>query len=265
MISTPPEVVEQTIASAHKKRATTYPKLFVSAMLAGAYIAFGGLLASVVAAGLGGIGATNPMIPRLVSGMLFPIGLIFVTLVGAELFTGNTATLMPAVLRRKVELSYLLTNWVIVFVGNVIGAVLFDYLIVYQSGVVSGEYHAEYLRSVAEAKVALGWSEAFVRGIGANWLVCLAVWLGLSSKTMLGRMVGLWWPIMAFVTIGFEHSIANMYFIPTGMMLGAEVSVAELLLDNLLPSTLGNIVGGALLVGTLYAWLTYTQKGQPNT
>ena len=117
------------------------------------------------------------------------------------------------------------------------------------------EDFGSFIRTTAETKASLSWVDAFLRGVGANWFVCLAIWLATAADTMSGKMMGLWCPVMAFVVMGFEHSIANMYYIPTGMMYGAEVSLSQLLLDNLLPVTLGNIVGGALFVGALYGWI----------
>lgn len=252
---TPPEVLDQVIAMGEKKYQTPWGKLVILGVLAGVYIAMGGLLASLASAGLGGWAETNPTLPKLIAGATFPVGLMLVVLVGAELFTGNTAYLMPATMRRRIPWHYFLANWGIVFGGNLIGALLFDYLLVYRAGVLDAPIYSEYIRHVAEYKVGLTWEQVFLRGIGANWMVCLAVWLALSSRHMLGRLVGAWWPVMAFVAIGFEHSIANMFYIPTGIFYGAEVSWSDFCWDNLLPATLGNIIGGGLFVGCLYTYL----------
>lgn len=261
-MNTPHEVIEQTYQTAQKKYTTPWHKIFLLGLLAGAYISVGGLLATMTAGGFGGWAVTNPGLSKLMGGIVFPIGLIFVVLVGAELFTGNTATLMPAMMRRQVSPVYVLKNWLIVFCANVLGAVLFSYFLAYQSGILKSEVYTTYITSVAVSKCSLSWGEVFWRGVGANWLVCLAVWLGLSSRSMLGRLVGLWWPIMAFVTIGFEHSIANVYFVPTGIFYGASVSWSDFWWDNLFPTTLGNIMGGALFVGTIYGYLYGYKKGQ---
>lgn len=255
MIHSPTDVLELTRSLSVKKYQTPLGRLFVLGVLAGAYISIGGLLSTMAAAGLAEIGASNPIIPKLIAGMTFPVGLMLVVLVGAELFTGNTAYLIPATLRGDIPKTYFLRNWAIVYLANLVGALLFDYLLVYRAGILDSPIYASYIVQVAEAKVGLSYEQAFLRGIGANWLVCLAVWLGFSSRDMLGRLVGLWWPVMAFVTIGLEHSIANMFYLPTGMLYGANVSIGEAIWHNLLPSTLGNIVGGAGLVGGLYAWL----------
>lgn len=263
-MNTPYEVIEHTVGMSIKKFKTPWLKLFILGMLAGIYIAMGGLLSSLSAAGLGGIGADNPFIPKLLAGATFPFGLMLVLLVGAELFTGNTAYLMPATVRGDIPRTYFLKNWATVFIANFIGALLFDYFLVYQTQVMAYPVYTEYITHAAEYKTSLAWHEVFLRGIGANWMVCLAVWLGFSSRSMLGRIVGIWWPVMAFVAIGFEHSVANMFYIPTGIFYGANVSWSEFLLNNLIPSTLGNMIGGALLVGCLYAYL-YSTVAQPKT
>ncbi|MCI6642829.1 MAG: formate/nitrite transporter family protein [Alloprevotella sp.] len=254
MINTPYDVVQKTCAMALKKYHTPTIKLFVLGMLAGVYIAMGALLSSMAAGGLAGIGETNPIVPKLVSGMTFPVGLLLVILVGAELFTGNTAYLMPATIKGTVPRTYFLKNWGIVYVANLAGALLFDYFLVYQADMLHHEAYHHYITHIAEYKTSLPWEQVFLRGIGANWMVCLAVWLGFSSKSMAGQVMGIWWPVMAFVAIGFEHSVANMFYIPTGMMYGANVSISDFICNNLIPSTLGNIVGGGLLVGCLYGY-----------
>lgn len=262
MINTPSEVIDLTHSLASKKLHTPWGQLFILGMLAGAYIAMGGLLSSLAAAGVGGWATNNPFLPKLLAGATFPVGLMLVMLVGAELFTGNTSYLISATIQGSIPRTYFLKNWAVVYVANLFGALLFDYFLVWRTGVMQAPHYADYIRHVAEYKVSLEWDVAFLRGIGANWMVCLAVWLGFSSCSMIGRLIGIWWPVMAFVAIGFEHSVANMFYIPTGMLHGAEVSWTDFFWNNLLPSTLGNIVGGALLVGTLYAYLYGQRKGR---
>ncbi len=263
MIHTPQDVIALAGQQASKKYLTPMPRLILLGVLAGAYIAIGGLLATMASAGTMGLGVDNPFVPKLLGGMLFPLGLMLVVLVGGELFTGNTATLVPATLSGEIPRTYWLKNWTIVYLTNFVGALLVSYFIAYQTGILQGEVYTTYIQRVAEAKVSLGWEVAFWRGVGANWLVCLAVWLGLSARDMLGRLVGLWWPVMAFVAIGFEHSIANMHIIPTAIFYGAEVSWSSFVWDNLVPVTLGNIVGGALLVGMAYAYAGRPQSYSP--
>ncbi len=256
----PNEVIDGLVQSGIKKYKTPLPKLIILGLLAGIYIAFGGLLSSLAAGGFEGVSSTNTFFPKLIAGATFPVGLMLVILVGAELFTGNTAYVMPATLRGSIPRTYFLKNWVIVFVCNFIGAIIFDYLFVYKAGIMDKTAYAEYIRHAAEYKTHLDWHVVFLRGIGANWMVCLAVWMGLSSKSMAGRLLGIWWPVMAFVAIGYEHSVANMFYIPTGIFYGAHTTWGSFLVDNLIPATLGNIVGGCGFVGCVYYYLYGTTK-----
>nr|WP_235304099.1 formate/nitrite transporter family protein [Porphyromonas macacae] len=241
------------------KQQTVWWRLFLLGMLAGAYIGIGGLLSVMLGNGLPGIAAENPVIVKLLSGAAFPVGLMLIILVGGELFTGNNATLMPATLNRRIPPYYFLLNWLTVYVANFIGAFLFVYFLVYKTGVVQAEPWLSATQKIAEHKVSLSWGNVFLRGIGANWLVCLAVWMALASQDLTGKIFAIWWPVMTFVVIGFEHSIANMFYLPLGILQGANISWQAIWLDNLLPATLGNIVGGSLLVGTMYTVL-YTKK-----
>lgn len=254
-------VMDLVLKVGRQKYETSWGKLLVLGLLAGVYIAMGGLLSSFAASAAEIEGGGNPLLIRLVAAGLFPLGLMLVLLVGAELFTGNTATLMPAVMRGDVPTSYLFKNWAVVFLANVAGAILFDYLIVYQGQMLAQPAQLDYIMRVARLKTELPWHVVFVRGIGANWLVCLAVWMSLASRNMVGRMLGIWWPVMAFVMVGFEHSIANVFFIPTGIFYGADVTWTAFVFGNLLPSTLGNVVGGCGFVGCLYAYLYMEKKG----
>lgn len=234
-------------------------RLIVLSVLAGVYIAIGGTLSVVAGFGFPELTAGNPSLQRLLSGATFPIGLILVVLVGAELFTGNNAVLMPGALNGKISPAAVVRNWTFVYFGNFAGALLFTWLFVYLCGVTASDPYNAAIRNIALAKVSMPWHVVLLKGIGANWFVCLAVWLAAAGKTMAAKMAGCWLPVMAFVALGYEHSIANMFFIPAGMMEGAEVSVGRFVFDNLIPATIGNIIGGALMVGTAY-WFVYGRK-----
>jgi formate/nitrite transporter len=241
------------------------------ATLAGAFIAVGAAFATLAMTGAKlGVGPT-----RVLGGVTFSLGLILVVVAGAELFTGNNLVAM-AWASRLISTRGLLRNWALVFAGNFAGAVLTAAL-VFWSGTwsVGGDGVAMTAMSIGAAKAQLGFGEAFARGILCNALVCLAVWLCLSGRTTTDRILAIIFPITAFVALGFEHSIANMYFIPYAIMLrsnpglaasaeGAGIPVEALtaagLRDNLIPVTLGNIVGGTLLVAAIY-WFVYL-RGQ---
>lgn len=233
------------------KTSLTLSRLAVLSMMAGAFIALGGVLSVTVGFGVPGIAAVNPGVQKLLSGLMFPVGLFLIVLFGGELFTGNNAVLMPGCYSGRFGFLTVVRHWALVWLFNFAGALVFTWLFVYMSGLTSSEpYHSAIIK-IAEGKAALPWSVAFVKGIAANWCVCLAVWLCLMAETIPAKFLACWIPVGAFVVLGYEHSIANMFFIPAGMLEGADVSVGGLM-GNLIPVTLGNIAGGALLVGTLF-------------
>jgi formate/nitrite transporter len=254
-----------------RKAAMGVVPMFVLAILAGAFIALGAAFATTVSAGTAGV------IPygfvRLVAGLAFSLGLILVIVGGAELFTGNNLLAM-AWASRRISTAAVVRNWVIVYAGNFVGAVGTAALVVageqYTFG--GGSVGATAL-ATATAKVGYDPLQAFVLGILCNGLVCLAVWLTYSARTTTDRILAIVPPIAAFVAMGFEHSVANMYFIPVAILIrvvapesfwtaidAAPADYAALdvagLVGNLAPVTLGNIVGGTILVGAVY-WLVY--------
>ena len=228
---------------------------FVLSVMAGAYIAIGGVLSLIAGYGFPEITAANPSLQRILSGFAFPIGLILVVMLGAELFTGNNALLIPGMLNRRVKATSVLRNWILVYIGNFVGALAFTSIFVYACGLTSTEPYNTAIQNIAIAKTSMPWLSVFIKGIGANWFVCLAVMLSVISESFTGKALGCWLPVMAFVVLGYEHSIANMFFIPAGMLEGAPVSVSQFIINNLVPATLGNIIGGALFVGTAF-WYT---------
>lgn len=258
-VKSPQEVIESAIEIGQKKVSISnksYGKLTVLSILAGAYIAFGGTLSLIVGYGFPEATAGNPSLQRILSGFMFPIGLILVVLLGAELFTGNNALLIPAYMQRKYKMWDVIKNWGLVYFGNFIGAVAFTYLFVHECGLTANSPYMDAVVKIAENKVyTMSWLTVFLKGIGANWCVCLAVWLALSSKSFVGKMIGCWLPVMAFVALGYEHSIANMFYIPAGVFEGAQITLYDAIINSFIPATLGNIVGGAVFVGMAYAYI----------
>jgi formate/nitrite transporter len=256
----PPAAVAEVLANkvGVNKTQGKFAKLFILGIFAGVYIAFGAELATIVGHDVSqflGVG-----IAKLVIGSVFSVGLMLVVIAGAELFTGNNL-IMLSVLNKQASVGSMLRNWGIVYFANLIGSLLIVLLIHY-SGLLNVNDGAVGAKAVAIAngKVNLDFMQAFTRGILCNWLVCLAVWLAVAAKTVIGKIFACFFPIMAFVASGFEHSVANMYFIPIGIlnksMAASGVDVSNLniggLISNLVPVTLGNIVGGAFFVSTLY-------------
>ena len=252
----PPDAYAPSAIAAHvaaagvAKAKLTALQTLTLAILAGAFIAFGAMLYTLAMTGSPlGFGPA-----RIVGGVAFSLGLILVIVGGAELFTGNNLIVM-AWADRLVTTRQLLRNWGIVYVGNFIGAVATAWM-VHLSGVLSLGDMAATAARIAEAKVALPWFEAFVRGMLANTLVCLAVWLCFGASNAAGKILAIVPPITAFVALGFEHSVANMYLIPMGWLAGAAGVSWTGFAGNLVPVTLGNIVGGSVLVALVY-WIVY--------
>lgn len=240
-------------AGVTKAELATIPTL-VLAVLAGAFIAFGAMLYVVVITNSGlGFGPE-----RLLGGLAFSLGLILVLVGGAELFTGNSLIVF-AWADGKITGPRLLRNWGLVYFGNFIGASAMA-VMVHWSGIHAtgdGAVAATVIR-IAEAKLALTPLEAFVRGILCNALVCLAVWLCFSARSVSGKILAIVFPISGFVALGFEHSIANMYLIPAGWLAGSALVTMGGYVANLAVVTLGNIIGGGVLVALVY-WLVYRE------
>lgn len=213
-------------------------------ILAGAFIALGAVAYTMTMTGVDP--AFGPA--RILGGVVFSVGLVLVIVGGAELFTGNALMVMAAV-DRRISLSELIRNWIIVYVANFAGAVAVA-LAVWTSGILDGPAGATAI-AIAQGKAALTPQEAFMRGILCNMLVCLAVWLTLAARTVTGKILAIVWPIASFVALGFEHSVANMYLIPQGILIGADVG-AGAFVANMLFVTAGNIVGGAGGVALAY-------------
>lgn len=268
---TPAEIarrVEQVgVAKAH----LPFHRLITLAVLAGAFIGLGGVYFLTVTTDIqGGYGGG-----QFLGGVAFSLGLVLVVVAGAELFTGNNLLVM-ALVSRRIPLRLLLRNWLLVFAGNLVGALslgLLVYWAQYHAGA-GGGVGARAL-AVAAAKTALPFWVIFWRGVLANALVCLAVWLTQAARSVTDKIVAILLPISAFVAAGFEHSVANMFFIPYGLLLKREATVVAAaglppeklasltgtgFLHNLAPATLGNVVGGAVLVGLVY-WVSYIWDG----
>lgn len=259
-VRTPRQTLDTALASGTAKallssKTGSTSRLIILSALAGAYIALGGTLSLIAGYGFPEAAAANPALQKLISGAVFPIGLMLVVVLGAELFTGNNALLIPPLMQGRISAGAVMRNWALVWLGNFAGALAFAFFMVHLTGLTAPDPWSGAIRSMAEAKVSAPWFVIFLKGIGANWCVCLAVWLALSGKRLGEKLLACQIPVMAFVILGYEHCVANMFFIPAGMMEGADVSISSLFIDNLLPSTAGNIVGGALLVGCIHSWL----------
>lgn len=254
--NSPKKIVEIVNKIAEQKATMPNSKAFVAGILAGAYIAAGSFLALIVGGNLPGLETTNPGLQKFIFGAVFPMGLMFVAIAGADLFTGNTAYFVPSVLSKRMNMKIPLKNWVVVYIGNFIGSLIVAFLFAYLTGILKGSHAETVIQNIAESKISMPFSQALIKGIFCNWMVALAMWLSFASNQISGKMLGIWFPIMAFVAMGFEHSVANMFFIPTGIFYGANVSWSQFFIDNLIPVTIGNIIGGFIFVGMSY-WYLY--------
>ncbi len=267
----PADTAKACSAIAELKEKAPLGKVIVLSFLAGAYIAFGGLLAEVVTGGMAKAGYPAGLV-KLVFGAVFPVGLMLVIIAGSELFTGNCMYMPFGILDKRASVMGLIRNWVTSWVFNLVGAVFVAYFLAVATGILSADPWQASALQIAKIKAlggvefvaagktikSLTWTQAFLRGIGCNWLVCLAVYLAIASDDIIGKIWGIWFPIFAFVAIGFEHSVANMFFIPVGIFLGG-VTWSQFFINNMIPVTLGNIVGGAVFVACLY-WYTYLKE-----
>lgn len=267
----PAEIARKAETIGAQKARLDFSSLFVLSILAGAFIALGAMFATTVMAGADGVIPFG--LSRLLAGVAFSLGLILVVVGGAELFTGNTLMVM-ALAARKIALMEMLRAWAIVYVGNFFGAVGTAVLVLLSGQYLSGNGSvASVALRLANAKVELPFDHAFFLGILGNVLVCLAVWLSIGARSTGDKILAVLFPVSAFVAAGFEHSVANMYFVPIGLLikawapasLWAQIAISPDgmlaltwagFLWHLIPVTLGNLIGGAVLVGGVY-WFIY--------
>ncbi len=265
------EILEATVKMGLAKARQPFRSRFANTFLAGAYIAIGGFLA--IRVGLALPWETFASLGKFMFGAVFPLGLMLVLICGADLFTGNCMTLTTAGVRSDLSVSSSFYTGAASWVGNFLGAAFVAYFMAYASGLIFESAGgtmpwAAAAVKLANAKSALPFDEALLRGIGCNWLVCLAVYAAAAAKEVSGKIMALWFPTMTFVALGMEHCVANMFFIPLGIWTGSDERYLALVeagkvpeltatwsaffVDNLVPVTLGNIIGGAVLVGALY-------------
>lgn len=250
----PAEVCGNFLAVGERKAALPLDKMLVMAVLAGAFIALAG-----VASTWGSMLVENMSLRRLIAGCVFPAGLAMVVLTGTELFTGN-CLMSIALLDRRITLPAMLRNWCVVYVGNFIGAAAVAAMAVW-GGVFAGK--EDLLIATAMGKM-MPMEQAVFRGILCNILVCLGVLMAAAATDAGGKVVSLFFPVAAFVMAGYEHSVANMYYLTAGVLAGADLSAADIVLRNLLPVTIGNIIGGAVILGGGYWYMYRKGAGRAN-
>ena len=264
----PQEMAQVAVRTGVKKAHRTWDRVFVSSILAGAYIAFGGLVAISVSSGLDP--ATWGTLPTLFTGAAFTLGLVLVLIAGSDLATGNMMLVPLSAMRGKLGAGDVVRNLTLVLVGNLVGALFVAFFLAVQTGVIggTGAEGAAALTHDRLAAIALDKATAhtawqtFLRAVGCNWLVCLAVWMSLAATSVSGKILAIFFPIMAFVAMGFDHVVANMFFLPAAIFAGVPGLGWGDVLRNWLLAGVGNLVGAVIFVASSY-WYLFL-KGQPD-
>jgi formate transporter len=243
-----------------KKTHRTWDRVLVSSFLAGAYISFGALVAITVSSGLDP--DTWGTLPTLFMGAAFTLGLVLVLIAGSDLATGNMMLVPLSAMRGKIDIGDVAKNLTLVLLGNLVGALFVAFFLAVQTDVIgdaasegSSLLTYERLVSIDEGKTGHTAWETFLRGVGCNWLVCLAVWMSLAAQTVSGKILAVFFPVMAFVAMGFDHVVANMFFIPAGIWAGAPGVGWDDAIVNWLLAGAGNLVGAVVFVATSYWYL----------
>lgn len=266
-MNNPKEIIEANMKGAVTKATLPLGRMIVLGMMAGMFIAFGGAISNTAVHDIANVG-----LARTLAGVIFPVGLLMIILVGGELFTGNCLMIM-ATMNKQIKVSALLRNLVVVYFSNLLGSLIIDVLIFYSGNLdYTGGALGAYTIKVALGKVNIAPGKAIVSGILCNFLVCMAILMATSAKDVIGKIFATWFPIFAFVIGGFEHIVANMFYIPTGILATSnpdyvtkaqelygitseQLSALDLsgLIHNFIPVTIGNILGGMVFIGcTLY-------------
>ncbi len=264
----PNDVARNYIQIGKSKVNTPTGKMIILAVMAGVFIAIGGISATTVA-----VAVEPASLGKLLGAVVFPGGLTMVLIAGSELFTGNCLLIIP-LLDKAVTFKGVLKNWLFVYIGNMIGSILLAAAVVFshQVGLFNNNVAVSVI-STAAAKCSLSFGDALIKGILCNFLVCIAVWISFAAKDIVGKIIGVFFPIVMFVLCGFEHSVANMYYISAGLFANsvpayasaaAEIdtgmlTAGRMFAANLLPVTIGNIIGGAICVGLPY-WYIYLNR-----
>jgi len=257
----PAETAEVAVKAGVKKARRTWDQVLVSSFLAGAYIAFGGMVAITVSSGLDP--GTWGTLPTLFTGAAFTLGLVLVVIAGSDLATGNMMLVPLGAMRGKISPGDVVRNVTLVLLGNLLGALFVAYFLAVQTGVIGGTgaegpaalTHARLEQIALDKATAHSAWQTFLRAVGCNWLVCLAVWMSLAATSVSGKILAIFFPIMAFVAMGFDHVVANMFFLPAAIFAGVSgLSWGDVLLNWLLAGT-GNLVGAVVFVSTSYWYL----------
>jgi len=250
MCKTPPETFEALVAKGEGNTKMSTLKTFYASFMGGCYVGMAGLLSLAISGNLGVDAAMG--VQKMVFAALFPVNLLLVLQSGGQLFTGNTATMSAAYCEGKATFKQLAKNWVVSWIGNVLGGCTLA-LVAWYTGLLTGGT-ASMTAAYALKKCHQTFGQAVIKAIMCNWLVCMAVYLSLQANDLTGKMVGIWFPISTFVAIGFEHSVANMFILPAALLSHAPLTIVEVLTKNLIPVTIGNAIAGAVIIGAGFSF-----------
>ena len=243
----PHEILQETITKSEAKSNASIKMLAILSFLGGGYVGFGYLAFLKV---VSGIPPEWAGLATLLGAMVFPICLICILIGGGELATGNMMLMALGLFSKKVCLSKLFRNWIVVSLGNLAGAVVMAYFLGHYVGLAEGAAAAKTI-AIAEAKINMSWGKSFISAIACNWMVCMGIWFYFGAKQTSGRIMAMWFPVMIFVLIGLQHFVANMFIIPAGIWAGANVTWSQFFL-NMIPVFLGNVAGGTAFVAASY-------------
>ncbi|HHT9120673.1 MAG TPA: formate/nitrite transporter family protein [Candidatus Hypogeohydataceae bacterium YC41] len=259
----PSEVIEECLQAAKKKASLPIIEMLVKGALSGAFLGFATSLVMVILA---------QGLPPFVGAVAFPVGFVMLVLMGFELATGNFALMPQALAAGHVGKGQMLRNWVWVYLGNLLGSLFYAglfYIAITNSGTNDGGAIAEQTRLAAQKKTlaysavgALGWNTAFVKGMLCNWMVTMGTVMAFVSRSTGGKVIAMWIPITIFFAHGYEHCVVNMFLIPSGMLLGAPISLTDWLFWNQLPVTIGNIISGAIFTGLALFFVLRAKKSE---
>lgn len=258
-VLTPPQIYARAAEMGAYKTSLPWWKIILLGAVAGCYVSLGGALLLTVAPNCPGLASSNPGLQKYLMGAIgFPYALLAILVCGSELFTGNTALATVAVLEGKASMKGLAKSWSCSYLGNIIGCAFGLFLFSNTGLLPQLKTGAEMLALV---KTAAPLKETFIKAICANWFVCLAVWQSIAAQSFGGKFIACLGPVSAFVCIGLEHCIANMFFVPLGIICGAQTNMGKFIIHNLIPVTLGNIFAGTVLVAAVYS-LIYGSLGK---
>jgi formate/nitrite transporter len=250
------ETAAMLIASGTRKARLPWPDLFLKSFLAGAFISLGALFDLVIASGAPSLRSENPSLVTLMASFTFPTGFVILTMANTELFTANLFVLVFTTCLRKTRYFDLARNLITTYFMNMAGALFVAGFLCWWSDTFSTNSQKSYAVAQSEARVNVQWSVNFLRGVGCNWFVGLAILMSISAHDHICKIYAIWIPIWTFVALGYQHCVANFFLVPIGMFYGTDFGVGKFINQSVIPVTLGNIVGGAVLNGVII-WFLY--------